>query len=96
MTGIPKSGEHIRSEVWEKSNRKRMSTVAAVYTVARNKRTPEEILNVAQDDEKKPRPKPKNKHVGEFGEGSRSGDRRYDRRGEGAGPESRTAMVKFL
>ena len=49
----------------EKSNRKRMSTVAAVYTVARNKRTPEDILNVAQDEDKKKRsrPKPKNKRV---------------------------------
>lgn len=49
----------------EKSNRKRMSTVAAVYTVARNERTPEDILNVEQDndEEKKSRPKPKNKRV---------------------------------
>ena len=49
----------------EKSNRKRMSTVAAVYTVARNERTPEDILNVAQDDDQKKqsRPKPENKRV---------------------------------
>lgn len=49
----------------EKSNRKRMSTVAAVYTVARNERTPEDILNVAQDDapKKQSRPKPENKRV---------------------------------
>ena len=49
----------------EKSNRKRMSTVAAVYTVARNERTPEDILNIEQDSDKKrqSRPKPENKRV---------------------------------
>jgi len=52
----------------EKSNRKRMSTVATVYTVARNERTPEDIMNVAQDSEtekrlKDARPVPQNKRV---------------------------------
>ncbi len=52
----------------EKPNRKRMSTVAAVYTVAPNKRAPEDVLDVLKtdsDDEKrtKARPRPENKRV---------------------------------
>lgn len=52
----------------EKSNRKRMSTVATVYTVAPNKRTPEDILEVLRSDKneekrKKARPRPENKRL---------------------------------
>ena len=49
----------------EKSNRKRMAAVTAVYSVERNPRTPEEIMNIGAEnaDEKPPRPKPKNKRV---------------------------------
>jgi len=49
----------------EKQNRKRMATVTAVYSVERNLRTPEEIMNEGSDNvaEKSPRPKPRNKRV---------------------------------
>ena len=52
----------------EKSNRKRMSTVAAVYTVAPNVRTPEEVMDVLKDkggekSKKKSRPRPENKRA---------------------------------
>lgn len=49
----------------EKLNRKRMATVTAVYSVERNRRTPEEIMNEGADNAtpKSPRPKPRNKRV---------------------------------
>ncbi len=52
----------------EKSNRKRMSTVAAVYTVAPHVRGPEDILDVLKKDkdaepQKTTRPRPENKRV---------------------------------
>ena len=52
----------------EKPNRKRMSTVAAVYTVAPNVRTPEEVMDVLKNKEgeetkKKSRPRPENKRA---------------------------------
>ena len=52
----------------EKPNRKRMSTVAAVYTVASNKRTAEDVMGPPKREdgerpEKKPRPRPENKRV---------------------------------
>ncbi len=51
----------------EKSNRKRMSTVAAVYTVVHNVRTPEEVMGVLEKEKeeqpKKSRPRPENKRV---------------------------------
>lgn len=45
-----------------------MSTVAAVYTVAPNERSPEDILNVLKTDEdakeqNRSRPRPENKRV---------------------------------
>jgi hypothetical protein len=57
-------------EPGQKKNRKRMSTVAAVYTVARYVRTPEDVMSVlqknledkAKEDERK-RPRPENKRV---------------------------------
>jgi len=55
-----------RLEPGEKPNRKRMSTVAAVYSVAPNVRTPEEILGLLCADDhqgKRPRPRPENKRV---------------------------------
>ena len=52
----------------EKSNRKRMSTVAAVYTVAPHERTAEEVMGVLESEdgeqlEKPSRPRPENKRV---------------------------------
>jgi len=50
----------------EKPNRKRMSTVAAVYSVAPNVRTPEDILDVLRADSDQPRParpRPENKRA---------------------------------
>jgi hypothetical protein len=48
----------------EKSNRKRMATVASVYSVAPYIRTPEEIMNKGKNmAEKSLRPRPKNKRV---------------------------------
>lgn len=60
-----------RLEPGKKPNRKRMSTVTAVYTVAPFVRTPEEVMSVlkkapedeATEDERR-RPKPENKRVG--------------------------------
>ena len=60
-----------RIEPGKKPNRKRMSTVTAVYTVAPFVRTPEEVMSLlkkapedeAADDERK-RPRPENKRVG--------------------------------
>ena len=52
----------------EKSNRKRMSTVAAVYTVAPNVRTPEDVMGVLETEDdthtsRQTRPRPENKRV---------------------------------
>jgi hypothetical protein len=49
----------------EKPNRKRMSTVAAVYTVAPHARTAEDVMGPSkkQDEKKKLRPRPENKRV---------------------------------
>jgi len=46
----------------EKSNRKRMATVASVYSVAEYHRTPEQIMNV-EDGPVEPRPRPANKRL---------------------------------
>lgn len=47
----------------EKRNRKRMATVATVYSVADHKRTPESIMQAPQDQAKDPKPRPQNKRV---------------------------------
>ncbi|MBF0188808.1 MAG: ISKra4 family transposase, partial [Magnetococcales bacterium] len=49
----------------EKRNRKRMATVASVYTVAAHPRTPEEIMNTCNSDQeaKQERPRVQNKRV---------------------------------
>lgn len=49
----------------EKTNRKRMSTVAAVYTVAPNARSPEDVVDVLKSgkDDEQDRPRPENKRV---------------------------------
>lgn len=51
----------------EKSNRKRMSTVAAVYTVAPHYRTADDVMGVRENEEEQPgksaRPRPANKRV---------------------------------
>jgi len=48
----------------EKRNRKRMATVAAVYSIAPNPRTPEEVINESQKlDSEKETPRPKDKRV---------------------------------
>ena len=49
----------------EKRNRKRMATVAAVYSVARHVRTPEQMLAVlarAEEAEQEPSPRPRPQH----------------------------------
>ena len=49
----------------EKRNRKRMATVAAVYSVARHVRTPEQMLAVlarAEEAEQQPSPRPRPQH----------------------------------
>jgi len=47
----------------EKSNRKRMSTVATVYTVAPYVRTPEEVMANTDESKKFIRPRPENKRI---------------------------------
>jgi hypothetical protein len=50
----------------EKRNRKRMATVAACYTIARQVRTPADFireLQAVQDTNRPPKPKPRNKRV---------------------------------
>jgi len=48
----------------EKRNRKRMATVAAVYSLSTYQRTAEQILGVLETEERPPpRPKPRNKRV---------------------------------
>lgn len=47
----------------EKSNRKRMATVAAVYGVEPHERSAEDIMNRDKDTERAPAPKPNNKRV---------------------------------
>jgi hypothetical protein len=52
-----------RLQPGEKPNRKRMATVAAVYTIASHERTAEEIMGSCSDEEKSIRPKAANKRV---------------------------------
>jgi len=52
-----------RLSAGEKSNRKRMAEVAAVYSVAPWIRTPDQVLKKAGCGPLKPRPRPKNKRV---------------------------------
>ena len=63
----PRSKMGTRLSKGEKRNRKRMSTVAAVYSVAPHVRTPEQMLAVlARDEEAEPsrrRPRPQHKRV---------------------------------
>ena len=63
----PRSKMGTRLSKGEKRNRKRMSTVAAVYSVAPHLRTPEQTLAVlARDEEaepRRPRPHPRHKRV---------------------------------
>lgn len=47
----------------EKRNRKRMATVASVYSVAKDIRTPEAVMQVSQDQVREPKPRPQNKRV---------------------------------
>jgi hypothetical protein len=48
----------------EKPNRKRMATVATVYSLARWRRTPADVLHTLRDDDvERDRPKPSNKRV---------------------------------
>lgn len=47
----------------EKSNRKRMATVATVYSIERNPRTPEMIMGLADEQEKGKKPRARNKRV---------------------------------
>lgn len=47
----------------EKKNRKRMATVAAVYDLTPQARTPEDVLGELRRDVSKPRPRAKNKRV---------------------------------
>ena len=64
----PRSKLNTRLSKGEKRNRKRMATVAAVYAVAAQVRTPEQMLAVlARDEEAEPtpppRPRPQHKRV---------------------------------
>jgi hypothetical protein len=52
-----------RLSAGEKRNRKRMATVASVYSVGRHRRTPDDILEKDEDAEKKERPVILNKRV---------------------------------
>jgi hypothetical protein len=54
--------QHTRLSPGEKKNRKRMATVASVYEVAPYPRTPEQILDPAQQPENQ-RPRPQNKRT---------------------------------
>ncbi len=47
----------------EKRNRKRMATVASIYTIARHVRTPEAVMKVEEKGAKQARPKVQNKRV---------------------------------
>lgn len=47
----------------EKRNRKRMAEVATVYTIARNRRSPESVVGNKKRKRQKPKPKPTNKRV---------------------------------
>ena len=48
----------------EKRNRKRMATVASVYSIEPNLRTPEEVMGIEElDEEEFPRPRPDDKRV---------------------------------
>ena len=61
-----KESEHkmqTRLSAGEKRNRKRMATVASIYSVERNVRTPEEIISDDADSERKERPRVLNKRV---------------------------------
>ncbi len=56
-------GTGARLKPGEKLNRKRMATVAAVYTIAPHERTAEEIMGIGADEGKSPQPKATNKRV---------------------------------
>jgi hypothetical protein len=52
-----------RLSAGEKRNRKRMATVATVYSIAPHHRTAEAIMGVDEETEKIPKPRPRNKRV---------------------------------
>ncbi len=57
------AGSKARLSPGEKSNRKRMATTAAVYTVASSARSAEQVMSRAKDNMKPSRPEVKNKRV---------------------------------